>query len=65
MNTNRRPRRKFKPAIFFERHRPTGESLSAKIARANQGAPARPMPSLARMKFLEQPDTDDDRGAAE
>jgi hypothetical protein len=58
MATNSRPRRKFKPAKFFAAHRPTGESLKAKLARAEQAANTRPAPSLPRLRFLEFDDDD-------
>ncbi len=49
MNT-RPERREFR---LYRKHRPQGDSLRAKAARAEQNALARPTPSLPRVLFLE------------
>ncbi len=38
---------------YFKKHRPQGDSLKAKSARAEQNAITRPVPSLPRILFLE------------
>jgi hypothetical protein len=46
---------------YFEKHRPQGDSLTAKVARAQIEAAKRPL-TLPRVKFLERPPLDDDKG---
>jgi len=42
-----------RPVNYFQKHRPAGDSLRAKIGRMQQDAVTRPVPSMPRVLFLE------------
>jgi len=42
------------PPNYFQKHRPQGDTLTAKVARAQIEAAKRPI-TLPRLKFMERP----------